>query len=68
MAENDCTVHQIAAKTGHRSLKEIQRYTDGANQPRLAAQAQAKVAAARKRAAEEASNVVPFAAPAERGT
>jgi hypothetical protein len=70
MVENGCTAKQLMAKTGHRSLAVAQGYVDKADQPLLAAQAQAKIAAARKLAAEaasdkaaEASNVVvPFAA------
>jgi integrase len=57
MVENGCTAKQLMAKTGHRSLAVAQGYVDKADQPLLAAQAQAKIAAARK-----AGNVVPFAA------
>jgi integrase/recombinase XerD len=53
MAENDCTPHEIAAVSGHASLKEVERYTKAADRKRLAARAQAKVAAA--------GNVVPLA-------
>jgi hypothetical protein len=53
MAENDCTPHEIAAVSGHRTLKEVERYTHAADRKRLAARAQAKVAAA--------CNVVPLA-------
>ena len=53
MAENDCTPHEIAAVSGHRTLKEVERYTHAADRKRLAARAQAKVAAA--------GNVVPLA-------
>jgi integrase len=35
-AEANCTVHQIAAFSGHASLKEVQRYTKAADQKRLA--------------------------------
>lgn len=35
-AERGCTVHEIASWTGHASLKEVQRYTRGADQKRLA--------------------------------
>jgi integrase len=68
MVENGCTAKQLMAKTGHRSLAVAQGYVDKADQPLLAAQAQAKIATARKAVAEaasdkaaEASNVVPFA-------
>lgn len=53
MAENDCTPHEIAAVSGHASLKEVERYTVAADRKRLAARAQAKVAAS--------GNVVPLA-------
>jgi integrase len=39
MAEAGCTVHEIAAVTGHKSLKEIERYTREVDQARLAGQA-----------------------------
>jgi integrase len=43
LAEFGCTVHEVAAITGHASLREVQRYTKGADQKRLAASAMAKV-------------------------
>src|SRR5262249_14686445 len=48
MAESECTPHEIAAVTGHSSLKEVERYTRAANRKRLAQSAMAKV---RKRTA-----------------
>ncbi|ADP71979.1 integrase family protein [Rhodomicrobium vannielii ATCC 17100] len=36
LAEAGCTVHQIAAITGHATLREIERYTKEASQLRLA--------------------------------
>lgn len=36
LAEAGCTVHEIAAITGHASLNEVQRYTKAADQARLA--------------------------------
>jgi len=36
LAEAGCTTHEIAAITGHTSLREVQRYTDAADQGRLA--------------------------------
>ena len=44
LAEAGCTAHEIAAITGHASLKEVQRYTKAADQKRLAAAAMQKVA------------------------
>jgi len=58
MAESDCTAHEIMSVSGHSSLKEVQRYTNDFDRKRLAARAQAKVAAA--------NNVVPLAVAAER--
>ena len=56
MAESDCTVHEIKSVSGHRTLKEVERYTNAANNRKLAARARAKVAAA--------NNVVPLPAAA----
>lgn len=42
MAENDATDRQIMAFTGHRTSKEIDRYTKSANQKRLAMRARDK--------------------------
>ena len=58
MAESDCTPHEIMSVSGHRTLKEVERYTRGADHKRLAARAQAKVAAA--------NNVVPLTVVADR--
>jgi len=43
LAEAGCTEHEIAAITGHASLKEVQRYTKSADQKRLAISAMAKI-------------------------
>jgi site-specific recombinase XerD len=53
MAESDCTVHEIKSVSGHRTLKEVERYTAAVDNKRLAIRARAKVAAA--------TNVVPLA-------
>jgi integrase len=45
LAEAGCTEHEIAAITGHASLREITRYTKAADQKRLAAAAMEKVKA-----------------------
>jgi integrase len=45
LAEAGCTPHEIAAITGHASLKEIVRYTKTADRKRLAASAMQKVKA-----------------------
>ena len=42
LAEAGCSAHEIAAITGHRTLKEIERYTRSADQARLARQAIAR--------------------------
>jgi integrase len=52
MAESDCTVHEIKSVSGHRTLKEVERYTAAVDNKRLAIRARAKVAAA--------TNVVPL--------
>jgi integrase len=43
LAEAGCTEKEIAAVTGHTTLKEIARYTRAADQKRLAAGAVAKL-------------------------
>src|SRR4030088_3012779 len=45
LAEAGCTTHEIAAITGHSSLKEIVRYTATVDRKRLAASAMEKVKA-----------------------
>ena len=45
LAEAGCTPHEIAAITGHASLKEIIRYTEAADRKHLASAAMAKVKA-----------------------
>jgi integrase len=39
LANAGCSVHQVKAITGHRSLAEVARYTKAADQRRLARQA-----------------------------
>jgi integrase len=46
LAEAGCTANQIAAVTGHKSLREVERYTRAAEQARLADSAIATVARA----------------------
>jgi integrase len=58
MGNSGCTVHEIAAVTGHRTLKEVQRYTEAYDRKQAAVRAQAKVA--------NAGNVVPLKVAAER--
>jgi integrase len=48
LAEADCTVHQIAAISGHATLREVERYTKAADQAKLARSAMARTMAARK--------------------
>jgi integrase len=45
LAEAGCSAHEIAAITGHASLREIVRYTKAVDQKRLAVSAMAKVKA-----------------------
>ncbi|GAA0569527.1 tyrosine-type recombinase/integrase [Caenispirillum bisanense] len=44
LAEAGCTPHEIAAITGHKTLKEVERYTLAADQERLAASAMERIA------------------------
>jgi integrase len=44
LAEAGCSTREIAAITGHATLREIERYTAKAEQARLARQAMARVA------------------------
>jgi integrase len=39
LADAGCSAHEIAAISGHKSLKEVERYTRNADQARLASQA-----------------------------
>ncbi|MCK8784265.1 hypothetical protein M0638_07725 [Roseomonas sp. NAR14] len=43
MAEAGCSVHEIAAVTGHTTLSEVQRHTKAAEQGRLAEAAIARI-------------------------
>ena len=43
LAERGCSVHEIAAITGHASLSEVERYTKAADKKRLALQAKKKL-------------------------
>jgi integrase len=43
LAEAGATAFEIAAITGHASLKEVERYTKSASQKRLAATAMARI-------------------------
>jgi integrase len=48
LAEAGCTTHEIAAISGHRSLKEVERYTRAVDQARLAREAMGRVATVTK--------------------
>jgi integrase len=43
LAEAGCTAHQIMAITGHKTLREVTRYTEAADRQGLAAAAMAKI-------------------------
>jgi site-specific recombinase XerD len=45
LAEAGCSPHQIASVTGHKTLKEVERYTKAANQERLAQDAMRSIGA-----------------------
>jgi integrase len=51
MANSGCSVHEIMSVTGHKSLKEVERYTKAADQMRLADVAILKVERNRMRTA-----------------
>jgi integrase len=44
LADAGCSTHEIAAWSGHMTLKEVERYTKSANQKRLAVSAIARIA------------------------
>ena len=44
LADAGCSAHEIAAWSGHMTLKEVERYTKSANQKRLAVSAMARIA------------------------
>jgi integrase len=52
LAEAGCTVHEIAAISGHKTLKEIERYTNAADQELLARKAMSKTAGSEQNEAE----------------
>lgn len=47
LAEAGCSAHEIMAITGHKTLAEVQRYTDKVEMERLARQAVARIVAAK---------------------
>jgi len=49
LAEAGCSAHEIASMTGHRSLREVERYTRAADQVRLSDNAIASLGGRRKR-------------------
>ena len=42
LAEAGCSVHEIMAMSGHKSIKEVERYTKAVEQERMAGQAMAR--------------------------
>jgi integrase len=46
LAELGCSANEIASISGHLTLREVQRYTDAADQAKMASSAMAKMAAA----------------------
>jgi integrase len=55
LAEAGCTLHEIASIGGHKTLKEIECYTNAADQERLARMAMDKTAAAKEQPSKRAS-------------
>lgn len=49
LADAGCSAHEIAAITGHKSLREVERYTRAADQKRLAERAAVSLGRERKR-------------------
>jgi integrase len=49
LAEAGCTVHEIAAISGHQTLREVERYTKAADQAKLAQAAMARTKAAEQK-------------------
>jgi integrase len=60
LADSGCTTSEVMAISGHRTSKEVDRYTRAFDRKQAAMRAQAKVAAAKD------SNVVPLKVAAER--
>ena len=57
LAEAGCTVHEIAAISGHKTLKEVERYTLAADQAKLARTAMAKTTAEEQNRMESVETV-----------
>lgn len=59
LAEAGCSAHEIASITGHKTLAEVQRYADAANQAMLAdaAISRTSIGSLSKRGAKSAKNV-----------
>jgi integrase len=53
LADAGCSAHEIAAISGHKSLKEVERYTRNADQARLARAAMARTARAKSQDATQ---------------
>jgi len=62
MAESLCNPFEIMAVSGHRTLKEVVKYTEAFDRKRLAAQARAKVAGAAQVQPEATGTVASLAA------
>ena len=43
LADAGCTAHELAAISGHKTLSEVQRYTNAADQARLARAAMERI-------------------------
>jgi integrase len=59
LAEAACTVHEIAAISGHASLREVERYTKAVEQVGLAKKVSAKTAAQENKSGYGVSNPDP---------
>jgi integrase len=61
LAEAGCSLHEVMAMTGHRSMSEVARYTKAADQARLARRAlRTQIEAGEQKAAEKLSSIKPM--------
>jgi integrase len=63
LANAGCTAHEIAAITGHKSLREVERYTRAADQQRVARQAMRRMEGEREIVQPLAAHVQPGSNP-----
>jgi integrase len=60
LADAGCSLHQVMAMTGHKSMSEVARYTKAADQKRLAREAlRTQIAAVEQNASAKLSSIKP---------